>query len=166
MVHERAGETRRQCPGPPPAHHRPSPMLRTLLAAHPGRHLPALRGPLASSSSSSERQLLSSNSKSSLHRKALQEPTYSPALALGPEGQLPGRVGGGGSAGRSLGLGRGCYLFADGLGFHLARLRPSPGWPWRCGATGRWIGPHSSAVGGEGWRRRGLKPPAPGVPME
>ena len=77
----------------------------------------------------------------------------------GPEGSTPS--GGGGGRGLPPRLG------ARGVGTLPACRQPcfspcppscpSPGWPWRCVATGRWTGPRSSAVRGgrEGTAVRG-----------
>lgn len=116
-------------PGPPPAHHCPSPMLRAL-------SWPLTQGGALLCAQGATGLLLLLilreaaavlKFKVVLHRKALQEPSDRPALALGARGVSSLGTGGGGWSGpaSSLGLGQGCYLFANGLGFHLARF-PAP----------------------------------------
>ena len=117
-------------PGPPPAYHRPSPMLRA--PSWPLTEGGALLGAQGATGLLLVLVLREAAAvlklKVVLHIKALQQPTYRPALALGARGVSSlgtGRgVGGSGPVGL-LGLGQGCYLFANGLGFHLARL-PAP----------------------------------------
>lgn len=130
MVHERAGETRASVPGPPPAYHRPSLMLCA-------RSWPLTQGGALLGAQGATGLLLFLvlreaaavlKLKVVLHGKALQQPTYRPALALGARGVSSLGTGWGVGGSRPvglLGLGQGCYLFANGLGFHLARL-PAP----------------------------------------